>query len=109
MSKPKYDWWGYIKAVIRRYPALKDIEVSGIALREKEAVEAAIVSTERMPNGRDRLTLVGMVFWEQTHTLEGAALMIPCSERTARRWHTDFIKLVAKKFKCDGLLDESWP
>lgn len=23
MSKPRYRWWGYIKAVIRNYPALK--------------------------------------------------------------------------------------
>ena len=23
MSKPRYKWWGYIKAVIRSYPALK--------------------------------------------------------------------------------------
>ena len=24
MSKPRYDWWGYVKSMIRRYPALKD-------------------------------------------------------------------------------------
>lgn len=102
MSKPRYDWWGYIKAVIRRYPALKGREVSGIALREKETVEAAIAATERMQNGRERLEVVDMVFWKQTHTLSGAALMVPCSERTARRWHTEFIKEVAKKF---GLID----
>ena len=23
MSKPRYDWWGYVKGMIRRYPALK--------------------------------------------------------------------------------------
>ena len=102
MSKPRYDWWGYIKAVIRRYPELKGREVSGIALREKEAVEAAIAATERMQNGRDRLDVVDMVFWKKTHTLSGAALMVPCSERTARRWHTEFIKEVAKSF---GLMD----
>lgn len=108
MSRPKYDWWSYIKAVIRRYPALKSREVSGIALQEKTAVEAAIASTERLSHGRDRLALVGMVFWEQTHTLSGAALMIPCSDRTAQRWHADFIKSVATNFKCNGLMDESW-
>lgn len=24
MSKPRYDWWGYVKGMIRRYPALCD-------------------------------------------------------------------------------------
>ena len=23
MSKPRYDWWGYVKGMIRRYPQLK--------------------------------------------------------------------------------------
>lgn len=22
MSRPRYDWWGYVKGMIRRYPAL---------------------------------------------------------------------------------------
>lgn len=22
MSKPRYDWWGYVKGMIRRYPSL---------------------------------------------------------------------------------------
>lgn len=102
MSKPRYDWWSYIKAVIRRYPELKGREMSGIALREKEAVEAAIAATERMRNGMDRLAVIRMVLWDKTHTLEGAALMIPCHYETARHWHSDFIKEVARQF---GLLD----
>ena len=24
MSKPRYDWWGYVKGMIRRYPQLKE-------------------------------------------------------------------------------------
>lgn len=24
MSKPRYDWWGYVKGMIRRYPALRE-------------------------------------------------------------------------------------
>lgn len=105
MSKPRYDWWSYIKAIIRRYPSLKGRELSGIAMREKEAVDAAIAATERMQNGRDRLAVVDMVFWKQTHTLSGAALMIPCGYETAKRWQQQFIKQVAKSFKCDGLID----
>ena len=25
MSKPRYRWWGYVKAVIRAYPALDKV------------------------------------------------------------------------------------
>lgn len=102
MSRPRYDWWGYVKAVIRRYPALKRNDVSGVALRERESVQAAVKTTEGMRDGAERLELIDMVFWKQTHTLSGAAMHIPCSERTAQEWHRQFIRLVAKNI---GLMD----
>lgn len=102
MSKPRYSWWGYIKAVIRRYPSLMDAEVSGIALREKEAVRAAVEATERLDNGADRLMVVDLVFWRRTHTLEGAAMQVHVSLRTAQEYHRQFIRQVAKNI---GLLD----
>lgn len=102
MSKPRYRWWSYVKAMIRNYPALVDRYIQGPALREREAVQRAIDQTEQMVDGKERLQVIDLVFFRQTHTLEGAAVLIPCSERTARRWHTDFIKAVAKEF---GLLD----
>lgn len=102
MSRPRYDWWGYIKAVIRRYPILKSKDVSGVAMREREAVQAAVEDTEGMRDGAERMKLIDMVFWKQTHTLAGAAMQIPCSERTAQEWHRQFIRLVAKNI---GLMD----
>ena len=102
MSKPRYRWWSYVKAMIRNYPTLVDRYIQGPALREREAVQRAIDQTEPMVDGKERLQVIDLVFFRQTHTLEGAAVLIPCSERTARRWHTDFIKAVAKEF---GLLD----
>ena len=88
--------------MIRQYPARQDQYCQGNALKERMAVQQAIDETDRMENGKERLQVVDLVFFRQTHTLEGAAMMIPCSERTARRWHTDFIKLVAKKY---GLIE----
>ncbi len=134
MSKPRYDWWGYAKAVIRRYPALRaelqerqcpamEIDYSGmphgggavrstelIAIRELptqkqreyEAVRKAIEATERVPGGRDRIKVIDLVFWRRSHTLEGAALTIPCSYRTARRYHEEFIRMVGGNM---GFLD----
>lgn len=134
MSRPRYDWWPYVKGMIRRYPALRaELQelhtqavtpgYSGISVRsmsgrsleetvirelpttkqrEYEAVRRAVEATERMSASRDRLRVIDLVFWKQSHTLEGAALTIPCSSRTARRYHSDFIKLVAAMY---GLLD----
>ena len=102
MSKPRYGWWGYVKWMIRQYPAREGRYIQGKALDEKTAVQRAIDATMAMENGVERMQVIEMVFFKQTHTLEGAALMVPCSKRTARRWHTDFIKLVAKEY---GLTD----
>jgi iron uptake system EfeUOB component EfeO/EfeM len=134
MSKPRYKWWSYIKAVIREYPNLKskynDLhsvsitasmsdmpkgtnvsrnteitalkEMSPTEQKEYEAVRKAIEATERHSNGRDRLLVIDAVLWKATHTLSGAALMVPCSERTAWQWHGEFIRLVASYY---GLID----
>lgn len=101
MSNPRYYWWGYVKAMIRKYET-NDDALFGVALREHIAVAEAIAQTSDFPDGQERLTLISLVFWERTHTLEGAAMAVNVSARTARRWHTDFIKLVAKKY---GLLE----
>lgn len=93
----RYNWWGYAKDMIRRYP------LGAVNQNEANAVNAAIAATERLPNGPARLKVIELVLWKGTHTLEGAALQIPCSERTARYWQADFIKLVAKNFCCNGL------
>ena len=124
MSKPRYDWWPYVKGMIRRYPALKErymdlhspsvvANLSGmpsgtsvsrptenVALRELptteqrefEAVRKAIETTERYANGLDRLRIINLVLWKQTHTIEGAAQQIPCAWRTAAQWHGEFIR-----------------
>lgn len=70
--------------------------------REYEAVRKAIEATERMPGGRDRIKVIDLVFWRRSHTLEGAALTIPCSYRTAQRYHEEFIRQVGGNM---GFLD----
>lgn len=138
MSRPRYDWWPYVKGMIRRYPSLKeqyaDLHTSSMTAnysgmphsgtvsrgtediavrelpstrqREYEAVRLAIQQTERYPNGRDRLLVIRLVFWDRSHTLDGAALMVPCHYKTAQSWHNAFIRAVAKNF---GLMDEETP
>lgn len=62
---------------------------------ELEAVQKAINVTERMKTGRDRLKLIDLEFWKQSHTLQGAAMKIPISYETAKDYRGDFIKTVA--------------
>ena len=102
MSEPRYGWWGYVKWMIRQYPARKGRYIQAAALREQSAVQKAIDQTEAMGNGTERLQVIDLVFFKQTHTLEGAALMVPCSYDTAQKYHAQFIKAVARNF---GLLD----
>jgi hypothetical protein len=70
--------------------------------REYEAVRRAIETTERYKNGRDRLWVIDLVYWKKSHTIAGAALIIPCHEQAAKQWHGEFIRLVASNF---GLMD----
>lgn len=100
---PRKRWWGYAKAMARAYPGRVGKELDGTALAEFQAVEAAIEATRRLKDGEERLRLVEMVLFRQSHKVPGAALQIPCSERTALRWHGDFIREIAAHFTCDSL------
>lgn len=100
MSKPKYSWWGYVRQMIRRYPL--PCRDDAISRREQGAVRYALEQTARHPDGAQRIALVRMVYWEKNCTLEQAAQSLYISGITARRWHSDFIRTVARAF---GLMD----
>ena len=61
-----------------------------------EAVEHAIYIIDRSENSIDRRRIISMAYWQKTHTLYGAALDVPISERQARRWNNEFFKIVGK-------------
>lgn len=98
MSRPRYDWWGYVRRMLRRYPDKS-------TKSEKNAIEAAIAITEQMVNGQARLKVVDLALIKGTHTLAGAALAIPCSYETAKRYQQSFIMAVADNFECKGLVE----
>lgn len=98
MSRPQSRWWGYVRAIIRNYPNVRASNPHGITLMEKQAVESAINHTATLNNGAERLRIVDMVFFRQTHQLAGAAMSIPCSYSTAKRWQREFIRQVAYEF-----------
>lgn len=62
--------------------------------RALDAVSAAIQTTMRYRNGDLRVKIIDLVYWRRSHTLEGAALAVHVSTKTAQAWHSDFIELV---------------
>ena len=52
---------------------------------EYDAVTKAIEQTKLLKTGRERLALIDMVFWKQSHTLQGAAYALGYSESSAKR------------------------
>ena len=98
MSQNRNGWWSYVKYMARKYPNRIGRELQGTEDAEQAAVEAALRAIAERADGDARVQLVKMVFFDKTHTLAGAALALHCSERTARRWHTDFLREVGRKF-----------
>lgn len=78
-------------------------ELPRVRQREYDAVRRAIEETQRYKAGAERLKVIKMVLWDRSHTLAGAALCIPCHEQTAKQWHRDFVRLVARYY---GLVDD---
>lgn len=79
--------------------------VESIALRELppddqkdyDAVTQAIRITKHRSDGEQRLALIQYVYWyEKEHTVKDAAPVLNISESTAKRWHGEFVKQVAK-------------
>lgn len=96
MNKKRYKWWGYIKAIVREYPKKHPSELSGVELREYEAVKKAVDATRMMQNGVARIKVIGLMHWSGTRTLEGAAFAASCDRATAARWQRRFFEEVAK-------------
>lgn len=98
MSKPRYDWWGYVKKTLYRYP-------DNQRPAERRAIEKAIQTTrDSYADADERLELVRLIYWSRIrYNIPGAALALPgISEATAKRWHRDFLKAVAGNL---GLVD----
>lgn len=91
MSKARNIWWGYIRNILREYPQ--------VTAEEQRAVANAVQATRGRRDGGERMQVVHMTLFSRTHTLEGAAGVIPCSYATAKRWQQDFIYDVARYYR----------
>lgn len=89
--------WGYAKDVIREYDIhQKTPHKSRLKPFQEKAVKDAIEQTKSLSDGTERLKLIDLVFWKQSHTLFGASYQCSVSYETAVKWHGDFIKAVGK-------------
>ena len=62
-----------------------------------DAVTRAVEITRLLPDGEERIALIRYAYWGKTkHPLKHAALYAHVSEPTAKRWHGNFVRLVAK-------------
>lgn len=127
MSNPRELWWQYIRRVLRDQPRkeriMREMKNSVAAgggerpteraagwrlrqwqMREYEAVCEAANITRRLPDGKWRVRLLKLMYWDRSgsRTLPGAAMECHISERTASRWHGEFVRLVASLM---GLMD----
>lgn len=84
--------------------------VESIALRQLppddqkvfDAVTRAVEITKLRPDGKERLAMIRYVYWyRKEHTVKDAALQVFVSQRTAERWHGEFVRLVGKCYGFD--------
>ena len=64
-------------------------------MQATQAVEYALAMVQRKPQGEITVRIFEMVYRDGTHRLYGAALELHISERTAQRYNTYLIKMIA--------------
>lgn len=70
--------------------------------REYEAVRRAVEHTKRFKNGKERLSIIDLMYWKNSHTLAGAGLKVGYGYDRARQIHKEFVVAVATYY---GLMD----
>ena len=98
MSKSRYRWWGYVRHMVRDYQKLIDAKHLTVDdQKDRDAVTKAIDIARQQPKGEELLTLIRDVYWNNGGLrINDAALHLYISEITAKRWHSEFIRLVGK-------------
>lgn len=113
MSTPKAKWWGYIRRILYDYPRMRqELDILRRAVSMAGPVEESILSALALPDeleqrelnaveavltasDEDARKLIDMIFFRQTHTLQGAALALHMSYTAAKERQQWFIRSVA--------------
>lgn len=95
MGKTKYYWYGNVKKMVFRYPAIKN-ENSLQAGIFTVAIEKTLKETEKMQNGSERIKAIKLIYFDKTKTIDGVALELNYSRRTVQSWMMSFINSVGR-------------
>lgn len=96
MSNTRFYWYAHVKRTIENYPDGIDRETKQGA-SDYIAVTNVINATKTMQDGEDRIKLIKMLYWSNSHTIDGAAEVLHISARTAHRWRHAFVYGVARE------------
>lgn len=91
----------YVKRILKSYPIIKQKPPEQRTKREQrrvEGIETALCDIEHMRDGEQIKLLIKRVYFAKTHTLYGAGLLVPISERTAKRWNRIVIETISRVF-----------
>lgn len=95
-QRAQFIGWDYAKAVLREYGEYRNNpEKCRLKPFQIEAVEKTLEEVKSMSNPDERLKMIELVFWERSHTLQGAALKVYVSYETAVLWHGKIISSIA--------------
>ena len=94
----------YMREILREYPRAKKKPPEERTDKENrlvDIVDRTLAEIERMRDGRHRVELIRLTYFDRSHTLYGAAMTIPVSKRQAEKWSSQFMNLLSYKL---GLL-----
>lgn len=94
----------YMREILREYPRAKKKPPGDRTDKENrlvDIVDRTLAEIECMKDGRHRVELIRLTYFDRSHTLYGAAMTIPVSKRQAEKWSSQFMNLLSYKL---GLL-----
>ena len=94
----------YMREILKEYPKAKRKPFADRTNRELKLVgivDRALSEVEHMRDGRHRMEIIRLTYFERSHTLYGAAMTIPVSRRQAEKWNAQFMEVLSEKL---GLL-----
>lgn len=92
----------YMREILKEYPKAKKKPPEERTDKENrlvDIVERTLSEIERMKDGRHRVELIRLTYFDHSHTLYGAAMTIPISERQAKKWNNALMMVMAEKMQ----------
>lgn len=99
MNKEAKEARDYIKKVLQSYPAICKKPPEQRTRNERRRVDSAHQLLEMIDftdHAAHKRKMIDLVYFRQSHTLAGAAMLIPVGERTAQTWNAQIIEMMAQ-------------